>query len=134
MALLRLSDFNIYWLIYRSLLLLLLYFGVIILVLRIYLWILSFTLILNMSRLITILYDTGLRRKRFKFVLSLLMINLQMSLLSCFLLLLGSNFGLLFHSRFEEAYYEMYIYKKYYRNYTNIVIFTFTIVYCPTRI
>ena len=55
----------------------------------------------NMLRLIIILYKIGVRRKRFKFILSLLRINLQMSLLSHFLLLLillfGSSFELIFH-------------------------------------
>ena len=87
MALLRLFGFSIYWEICRFILILLLLFGVIISTLLIYLQILSFMLVLNTLRLTIILYETELRRKRFRFALSSLTINLPMFLLSRFLLL-----------------------------------------------
>ena len=103
MTLLRLSGFSICWQTCRSLLLPLLPFGVITLVLLIYLRILSFMLILNISRLIIILYAIRLWRKRFRFILSPLRINLQMFLLSrfllLFLLLFTSSFMSIFHPR-----------------------------------
>ena len=86
-----------------------------------------------MLRLTIILYETGLRRKRFRFILSPLTINLQMFLLSRFLLLrlllFSSSFKLIFHPQLERAYYI-----------GNIVVillccnFITTIVYCPTYI
>jgi len=79
MALLRLFDFSIYQEICRFILLLLLLFGVIISALLIYLQILSFMLVLNTLRLTIILYETELRRKRFRFALSPLTINLSIS-------------------------------------------------------
>ena len=93
---------------------LLLPFGVIILVLLIYLQILSFMLILNMLKLIINSYETRFRRKRFRFILCSLKINLQMSLLNPFtllhLLFFDSSFRSILHPRFDEAYYKMYIY------------------------
>jgi hypothetical protein len=90
-----------------------------ILVLLIYLQILSFMLVLNMLRLTIILYETRLRRKRFSFVLSLPRINLQISLLSRFLLFLlllfDLSFGSIIHPQLERVYYRIYIYKKYYK-------------------
>ena len=62
-------------------------FGVIIQALLTYLQILCFMLALNMLRLTIVVSEIRLRRKRFKFVLSPLTINLQMFLLSRFLLL-----------------------------------------------
>jgi hypothetical protein len=103
LALLRLSGFSIYWVICRFvlLLLLLLLFGVIISALFIYLQILSFMLVLYTLMLTIILYETELRRKKFKFTLSSLMINLPMFLLNRFLLLhlliFDSNFKLILH-------------------------------------
>ena len=97
MTLLRLSGFSICWQTCRSLLLPLLPFGVITLVLLIYLRILSFMLILNISKLIIILYAIRLWRNRFRFILSPLRINLQMFLLSRFLLLFFIAFHFKFH-------------------------------------
>ena len=119
MTLLRLSSFNISWEICRFILLLLLLFGVIISMLLIYMQILFFILVLNTLRLTIILYETKLRRKRFRLALSPLTINLPMFLLSRFLLLRlllsDSNFRSILHPQLEKAYYRMYLYKKYYR-------------------
>ena len=118
MALLRLFGFSIYWEICRFILILLLLFGVIISTLLIYLQILSFMLVLNTLRLTIILYETELRRKRFRFALSSLTINLPMFLLSRFLLLclllFDSSFRSILHLQLEGAYYRMYQYRKYY--------------------
>jgi len=133
MTLLKLFGFSIYWQISRSLLILLLSFGMIILVLHIYLRILFFMLAQNMLKLIIILYEIGLQRRRFRFVLSPPRINLQMFSLSHFLLFFASNFKSILHPQFEEAYYRM-IYRKYYRHYSSIVISTYIIVYRPTYI
>jgi len=118
MALLRLFGFSIYWEICRFILILLLLFGVIISTLLIYLQILSFMLVLNTLRLTIILYETELRRKRFRFALSSLTINLPMFLLSRFLLLrlllFDSSFRSILHPQLEGAYYRMYQYRKYY--------------------
>ena len=108
MALLRLFGFSIYCEICRFSLSLLLSFGMIIQALLTYLQILSFMLPLNTLRLTIILYEIGLRRKRFRFVLSPLKINLPMFLPSRFLLLrlllFGSSFRLILHPQLEEAY------------------------------
>jgi len=92
--------------------LLLLLFSMIISALLIYLQILSFMLVLNTLRLTIILYETELRRKRFRFALSPLTINLPMFLLSRFLLLrlllFDSSFRSIPHPQLEGAYYRMY--------------------------
>jgi hypothetical protein len=119
LALLRLSGFSIYWVICRFvlLLLLLLLFGVIISALFIYLQILSFMLVLYTLMLTIILYETELRRKKFKFTLSSLMINLPMFLLNRFLLLrlllFDSSFRSILYPQLEGTYYRMYLYRKY---------------------
>jgi len=75
-------------------------------------------LVLNTLRLTIILYETELRRKRFRFALSSLTINLPMFLLSRFLLLclllFDSSFRSILHPQLEGAYYRMYQYRKYY--------------------
>ena len=109
MTLMRFSDFNIYCLIYIVHLLLCLWFSVIIWMLFICLWILFFMLILNMLRLTIILYEIGLLRRTFRFVLFFLRINLLMFLLSHFLLVLlllfSSNFGLTLLPQIKRADY-----------------------------
>jgi hypothetical protein len=69
---------------------------------------LVFMLAQNMLRLIIILSKIELRRRRFRFVLFPLRINLLMSLLSHFLLLrlllFVSSFGLILHPQLERAY------------------------------
>jgi len=64
-----------------------------------------------------ILYEIELPRRKFRFVLFPLGINLLMSSLSHFLLLpllfFVSSFGLILHPQLEGAYYRMYLYRKY---------------------
>ena len=122
--------------------LLFLLFSVIISALFIYLQILSFMLILNTLRLTIILYETELQRKRFRFTLSSLMINLSMFLPSLFLLLrlllFDSNCKSILHPQLEGVYYRMYLYRKYYRytiqkilqSYSCVATSTITIIYC----
>jgi len=79
--------------------------------------ILSFMLAQNMLRSIIILSDIELPRRKFRFVLFPLGINLLMSSLSHFLLLpllfFVSSFGLILHPQLEGTYYRMYLYRKY---------------------
>jgi hypothetical protein len=79
--------------------------------------ILSFMLAQNMLRLIITLSEIELSRRRFRFILFPLGINLPMSSLSHFLLLrlllFFSSFGLILHPQLEGAYYRMYLYRKY---------------------
>jgi hypothetical protein len=109
---------------------------VIILVPLIYLRILFFMLAQNMLRLIIILSE--IQRRRFRFILFPLTINLQMSLLSRFLLLhllpFVSSFGLILPLSLRGHNIECILYRKYYRHYSSIVFSILTIVYCPTHI
>jgi len=109
---------------------------VIILVPLIYLRILFFMLAQNMLRLIIILSE--IQRRRFRFILFPLTINLQISLLSRFLLLhllpFVSSFGLILPLSLRGHNIECILYRKYYRHYSSIVFSILTIVYCSTHI
>jgi hypothetical protein len=71
----------------------------------------------NMLRSIIILFEIELPRRKFRFILFPLGINLLMSSLSHFLLLplllFVSSFRLILHPQLEGAYYRIYLYRKY---------------------
>ena len=76
----------------------------------------NFMLTQNMLRLISIFSKIELRRRRLRFILFPLQINLHMSLLSHFLLLrlllFISSFGSILRPQLEGAYYRMYTIQK----------------------